>query len=286
MPIRHPLALLLAAFAPAWLVACTDSDNVSWVIVSNPSGGTVPVQGGLVISWRYSSKSFGVVTGVGDANHSVALKLEETGGPRGDDPTLRRTIYLGIDNDLLLILAPTGGEVHSPAMPSGTTVIPGGATVVLGPDSATALLVTSAEARLHCAAAGNVILGENAGSVFVMRPDQPRQEFPSGSAIEPAGKDYIIVEPGGRRTLIRVPPSTSIGGQAEFDAARQSYRFFSYTQQLSAELPANRFQVYSGSGGIRMDGNFPNAAGGALDSPFRAVLAARNHHLLLIRNPD
>lgn len=280
------MRLRLAALALTLLVACTDSDNVSWVIVSNPSGGTVPVQGGLVISWRNtssSSKSFFIVTGLSEANHPVALRLDETGGPRGDDPTQQRTIYLGIDNDLLLILAADGIEIHSPAMPSGKAEIPGGATVLPGPDSATALLLTSAEATLHFAAAGNVVLRASAGSILVMRPDLPPQEFPQGSTIEPAGKDYIIVQPGGRRTLISVPPSIAIGGQTEFDATRGSYRFFSYTRQLSAELPANRFQVHGGSGGIRMDGEFPSAAGGALDSPFRAVLAPRNHHLLLIR---
>ena len=41
--------------------------------------------------------------------------------------------------------------------------------------------------------------------------------------------------------------------------------------------------VFDGSAGIRLDGDFPSAAGGALDSAFRAVLPARNHHLLLIR---
>ena len=91
-----PDSVRIAALALASLVSCTDSDNVSWVIVSNPSGGTVPVQGGLVISWRYSSKNFSVLTGNRDSNHPVALRLDEVGGPKGDDPTKRRTIYLGL----------------------------------------------------------------------------------------------------------------------------------------------------------------------------------------------
>ena len=265
------------------LTACSESDNVSWVIICNPSGGFGPVQGGLVVSWRYSSKSFSLVGGTENAGRPVALRLAEQGGPNGSDPNVSRDIYLATDTDAVVIVQSGGGEIHSPALTGGLRRVTGQMIVQPKPDSATALRIETPIDVVHLAAAGNLVIVESAAGIFARRPDIPERVFPLGSDVDAVGDDYLIIEPSGRRTVVKPPPATPIGSQAEFDAARGSYRFFSYSNQFSAELPASRFQVMDGATGIRLDGEFPNAAGGALDSPFRAILPARNHHLLLVR---
>jgi hypothetical protein len=273
-------------FAAALLAACSDSDNLSWVIVSNPSGGGVGAKGGLVFTWRYSSKSLTVIGGSTDGGRPVALLLSEKGGPSGANPNETRDFYLGIDTDAVVVVHREGGEIHSPALSGGVQVVTGSMHVLPKPDSATALRVVTPTEVVHLAAAGNLVVVESVAGIVVMIPGETPRVFPVDSDLQAIGDDYLIIERSGRRTLIKPPPATPIGTQAVFDSGRSSYRFYSYANEFNAELPAVRFKVMDPSSGIRLDGTFPGAAGGALDTAFRAILPARNHHLLIVRTPD
>jgi hypothetical protein len=277
---------ILALAMACLFAACTDSDsdNFKWVIVSNPSGGEVK-HGGLVFTWRHSSKSFSVIGGATNAGRAVVLRVAERGGRFGADPNETREIYLAADSDAVVVVRRDGGEIYSPALSAGLQTVSGAMGVRHAPDSATALRVETFTEIIHIAAAGNLLLVETPSGIFARRPGEAAKVFPVGSAIDALGDDYLIREPGGRRTLIKPPPPTPVGSQAVHDGRRGSYRFYSYANEFSAELSAARFKVMDGSSGIALDGSFPTGAGGALDTAFRAVLPARNHNLLMIRTP-
>jgi hypothetical protein len=275
---------ILALAVACLFAACTDSDNVTWVIVSNPSGGGVK-RGGLVFTWRYSSKSFSVIGGATNAGRAVVLRVAERGGRFGADPNETREIYLGTDSDAVVVVRRDGGEIYSPALSAGLQTVSGAMGVRHAPDSATALRVETLTEIIHIAAAGNLLLVETPQGIFARRPGEAAMVFPVGSEIAALGVDYLIREPGGRRTLVKPPPPTPVGSQAVHDGRRGSYRFYSYRNEFSAELSAARFEVMDGSSGMALDGAFPTGARGALDTAFRAVLPARNHNLLIIRTP-
>ena len=284
--LRAKLRGLLAAGLCLALSACNiEDDNGSWVLVSNPSAGSPPIQGGIVFG--YSSSGGWTLIGAGSSGLGpmstgvIGIELEEL--PRSSQQPIRR-LFLGTESDFAVSLIDDEAAIHGPGFEAGHLRLTGVTSLAKAPDSARLLVLsTSSGDELHLSAWGNLAVYRSPAYLHVLEDDALPRVFDPRSTLEARGKDLFLREPGGRGHLLTPPAAKAPGHQFAYVRGREAIRFYAPSGQVSAELPASGFSVLDGSGGLLLEGEFPNGASGALNESFRAILPLRNRHLLILR---
>lgn len=180
------------------LVAC-DSENVSWIFISNP-GGTISgvPQGGTIIVVKGSGSSSSLTY----AGESVVVSGEDEAGPV--------RVHLPAGAEVAVLEHREGLSVISPALPGGRIDLSGGrlepsahpavALRVLMPDASQAAPTLSGPGVLHIAADGTLLVAEAGGAVVAYRPDVQPATFAGRLALR--GDQLTVVGPGRRSVAL------------------------------------------------------------------------------------
>lgn len=194
------------------LVAACDSENVSWIFISNP-GGTIsgaPPGGTIIVVKGGGGRSSSLTY----AGGSVVVSGEDEAGP------VRVHLPAGAE---VAVLEHRGGlSVLSPALPGGRIDLSGGrlepavhpavALRVLLLDASQAAPTLSGPGVLYIAADGTLLVAEAGGAVVAHRPDVEPATFAGRLAVR--GDQLTVVGPGGRSvTLEPAEPSAAEGAE-------------------------------------------------------------------------
>lgn len=276
MPAMSALGrALLLAFAG--LLAGCDSENVSWVFVSNPGGSFPGPSGGAVIIIRVSSSSADAA-----ANQSFVRVTGDDDGPV--------TVNLAVGAELAILERARSLEIRTPVLAADSVDLPG-AIANFAPSAGLAVEIRVLDAakvdpaaangpgRILCAAQGTLVALEHAGGVIAFGGESPTY-LPAGTTVEDRDGALFARLPDDRLQRLAVVPAPATAQRVRRPAAGQ-LELIGPRDTVIAALPESQCVLHDGADGLFLTASFPDGIG---DDPTPSALtsAAGNRYLLQV----
>jgi hypothetical protein len=270
------LSRLARVLVIASVLAACDSENVSWIFVSNPGGGSGGTGGGAVIVIRTGSSTSAVTS---SARWIQVPGLDDRGA---------LTVHLAVGGEHALLERARELEVRSPLLPEARATL-AGALAEFPQAGPTALRIRALEVdaiddrasgpgTLHFAAAGSLLLVEHAAGVLAFGEVPPRY-FPAGSAVLEIGDGLFVRTPDSRTERVLARPAPGAEDRLRRPAAGR-IELLGLGREVIARLPEERVVLHGGAMGLFLTATFPDG----LDSrtPTSLTGAEGNRYLLRV----
>jgi hypothetical protein len=276
---RH-VAIGTLLLAPS-LVGCEPSDNVSWVIVSNPSGGSGTKGGGAVIVIRRTGSS---PAGTGGGGAFSVSGVDGEGSPV--------TVFLPENADLVAIAHAELVDLRSPLLGPRRAELPGARVrMSTAPAFALELDVPSTETlderafgrgTVHIAREGGLLVIEHEGGVLALGDAAGPEVAPPGTRVDGEGLLPVLITPDHRARVLHPPAFPPPESRLRPSATRGGIELLGPYGEVLAVLPENRVQLHGGAAGLFLTAAFPEGLGRSDPTPMSLTMAAQNRFLLRV----